>query len=131
MADFAKAHTKTGAHEQGWVNHRHDKGGETWAGITRKHHPLWAGWVIVDQAKEGLHVGPSAVKSAALDRALATNPALSKLTADFFKAQYWNPLNLDTEASQAIAEKAFDIAVNMGVGQAKKMLAEAMKWRAA
>lgn len=125
MADFAKAHAKTGAHEKGWVNHPNDKGGETWAGITRRNHPLWAGWIIVDQAKTGLHVGPGAVKSAVLDQALANNPAVSKLTAGFYRAYYWNPLNLDREPSQAIAEKAFDIAVNMGVGAAKKMLAEA------
>jgi lysozyme family protein len=38
-------------HEGGYAMVPGDRGGETYCGISRVHHPKWAGWRIVDIAK--------------------------------------------------------------------------------
>jgi lysozyme family protein len=37
--------------EGNYVNHKDDKGRETYAGISRRLHPNWYGWKYIDQAK--------------------------------------------------------------------------------
>lgn len=130
MADFLKAHAKTSAHEAGYANDSRDKGGETWAGITRRDWSAWPGWAIVDAAKKRIIGDASSLdllKPARqrLDAALNADAKLAALVAELYEARYWAPLYLDTEPSQMVAEKAYDIAVNMGVGTAKKFLEEA------
>jgi lysozyme family protein len=49
------------------------------------------------------------------------------VTRALYEELYWTPLGLDTEPSQLVAEKAFDIAVNQGVGTAKRFLVDARK----
>ena len=51
MADFKKALTETLRHEGGYVNDPKDPGGETYKGISRKNHPDWEGWNIIDEKK--------------------------------------------------------------------------------
>ena len=48
--DNAFAHTQT--NEGGYANNKADLGGETYAGISRKYHPKWSGWAIVDELKK-------------------------------------------------------------------------------
>jgi lysozyme family protein len=132
VSDFLKAHTKTSAHEAGYANDRIDRGGETWAGITRRDWPDWPGWAIVDAAKKKVIGDASSVdlpKPARqrLDAALMADGKLAELVAALYKARYWDPLDLDSEPSQMIAEKAYDIGVNQGVGTAKKFLEEARR----
>lgn len=127
MADHRIAHAVTSGHEAGWCNHPADKGGETWAGLTRRDHPDFKGWRIVDVAKQRLGLPATATRSMALDEVLFADQQLAELTAARFKVHYWDPLELDAEPSQAIANKAYDIAVNMGVGVARKFLAVARR----
>ena len=44
---------------------------------------------------------------------------------DFYKSNYWDPIQLDLITSQRVAEEIFDTAVNMGVGTAVKFAYEA------
>ena len=44
MADFKVAFAKTIRFEGGYVNHKADKGGETYKGIARNFWPKWKGW---------------------------------------------------------------------------------------
>ena len=118
MADFAKAHTKTQAHEAGYANHRNDSGGETWAGIARVYHPHFLGWQIVERAKATLGltstVDASKAVRDALDKELRKSKSLAALVADFYKSSFWDKLRLDAEPDQLYAEKLYDVAVNMG-----------------
>lgn len=124
MADFFKAHAVTLGHEQfpGYVNDVVDKGGETCAGITRRDHPTWPGWDVVDTVRKGLG---SVANAKRINAGLLRYPGLPALVEALYRAEYWEPLGLDAEPSQAVAEKTYDIAVNMGVGTARKFLAEA------
>lgn len=124
MADFDPALQKTLATEKGWANVPGDHGGETYQGIARNFHPDWPGWSIIDAVKRSLHLSPNLVHSDTLDHNLASQSALPGMVADFYRTNYWNPLNLDSQV-QAVAEKVFDIAVNMGVSTAQRMLTEA------
>jgi lysozyme family protein len=131
MADFAAAYAKTMQHEAGYANDSQDKGGETWAGIARKFHATWPGWAIVDRAKIQLGLdrtldAPAAVRQK-LDAILREHQHLAVVTRALYAELYWTPLGLDTEPSQLVAEKAFDIAVNQGVGTAQRFLADARK----
>ncbi len=70
-----------------------DKGGDTYFGISRVHHPEVQPWPpTFDQAKA------------------------------FYKANYWDTMSLDAVASERAAWKVFDIGVNMGVKTAARFV---------
>jgi lysozyme family protein len=101
MADFEKAYEKTLAKEGGYVLHqvKGDRGGMTYAGISRKNHPHWPGWVVIDRGQE-----PEA-----------------EPVRHFYLLNYWRPIRGDDIAKQEIAESLFDFAVNAGVRVASKL----------
>lgn len=43
-------------------------------------------------------------------------------TADIYEQEYWGPLKLENVTSQDVANKVFDLGVNMGVGGAARLL---------
>lgn len=128
MADYRTAITPLLEREGGYVHHPSDKGGETYRGITRRDWPRWAGWRIVDAVKAKLRMTSPPLAHAGrrrIDALLMGMPEMEAEVRDFYKPRYWDPLGLDAEPSQRIAEKVFDIAVNQGVGAAKAHLAVA------
>jgi lysozyme family protein len=53
MADFKEAYTRyIQPNEGGYANVSADKGGETYAGISRAFNPTWEGWIIIDFKKD-------------------------------------------------------------------------------
>lgn len=100
MADFAPAFEKTLLAEGGYklTTVADDKGGQTYAGITRRSNPLWKGWAWIDAGK---------------------TPE-SQAVRELYRAQYWDRVRGD-ELPQKIAESLFDSAVNMGVTTAVKL----------
>lgn len=101
-------------HEGGYVNHKNDRGGETYMGIARKFHPDWLGWIRVDTYKEA----PGFPKS------LKSDELLTSLVKDFYKKHYWDALKLD-DFPIGFADlqfEVFDTAVNMGKSMAGKLL---------
>lgn len=92
MATFVPALKKTLTHEGGYVNNAEDSGGETYYGISRKNYPNWAGWAPID---------------------IEIDPPYS-LLEDFYRREFWDALHLDKVSDQSIAERLFDLAVNMG-----------------
>lgn len=102
MADFERAYEKTLAKEGGYVLHtvKNDRGGMTYAGISRRAHPHWPGWIVIDRGQE-----PDA-----------------DLVRHFYKLNYWQMIRGDDIARQEIAESFFDFAVNAGVKVATKMV---------
>ncbi len=94
--------------EGGYSRLTADKGGETYAGITKKNYPSWGGWAIIN--KLDLSQG-EVVKDVKLD----------KLIEDFYKQNYWNVLKCDS-FKKAIAFNLCDFAINSGITTAAKGL---------
>jgi lysozyme family protein len=92
--------------EGGYSNLLNDKGGETYAGITRKNFPTWAGWVIIDAAKPK-------------QNQIIVNPKLDTLIADFYKKNFWDVLQCD-KLSKYVGMNLCDFAINSGVNTAAK-----------
>jgi lysozyme family protein len=87
--------------EGGYANVPADRGGETYAGITRKNYPTWAGWSIVDAAKPK-------------QNQIIVNPKLDILIAEFYKKNFWDFLQCD-RFSKYVGMNLCDFAVGSGV----------------
>lgn len=112
MADFKLAYAIILRIEGGYVNDVRDRGGETYAGIARKHNPKWEGWSIIDSLKS----------RSDFPACLDNNTRIKVLKEGFYKANYWDVLRLDDVVDANIAKKLFDISVNCGPGTAAKFL---------
>lgn len=101
MADFLNAFEGMIRNEGGHVLHsvKHDKGGQTYAGIARNRWPGWSGWKLIDAGQ----VPPV------------------DLVQGFYRGNFWQPLRLDQVVEQSVARSLFDFAVNAGVGTAAKL----------
>jgi lysozyme family protein len=113
MANFeeAIAFTLRPDIEGGYANNPRDHGAETFKGISRRWFPNWAGWARVDELK-------------AAGASVATinhDTELNSHVPEFYRANFWNSL-YDRINSQAIANKLFDLGVNMSTATAIKLL---------
>lgn len=111
MAQFDIALQEVLQNEGGYINDPDDVGGETYKGISRKMHPKWEGWVIIDQAK----------KNGAINT-LESSKDLSNKVAQFYKEKFWDVMLLDGITSQDVANLLFDSAVNMGISATLAMV---------
>ena len=95
MADFAKHIDALLAKEGGYVetNYKNDRGGRTYAGVSFRSNPKWAGWALLDAGK---------IEEAKIQVGLV------------YKANYWNPLGLDKVTADGIAEVLFSSSVLSG-----------------
>lgn len=116
MADFRIAYELTMKVEGGYSNNATDRGGETYCGISRKMHPEWKGWKIVDTLKS--------LSNFPLN--LNNSTELKSLVCDFYKQVFWDTLSLDALANQQIANELYDTGVNMGTGVAANFLQTAL-----
>ncbi|MCB1923722.1 MAG: hypothetical protein KDJ27_08240 [Gammaproteobacteria bacterium] len=112
MATFGEAFEITSAHEGGYVNDPVDRGGETYRGIARVHHPDWYGWQRVDVLR----------RSTGFPHSLDRDAALQKAVEDFYKDTFWDRFKGDDIPDQALANELYDTAVNMGVRRAVRFL---------
>lgn len=101
MSSFLQAYERMIANEGGYKlsSVANDRGGQTYAGISRNNWPNWAGWKDID---EGL------------------TPA-SELVRAFYKQNFWFPIHGDYIDAQSIASNLFDFAVNAGPKTAIKL----------
>jgi len=101
MADFDPAFTRMIANEGGYrlTSVPGDHGGQTYAGISRRSWPNWAGWRDIDAGRT-----PEA-----------------QLVRGFYHQQFWDSLNLERVGPQRIAQSIFDFAVNAGCAPAAKL----------
>ena len=51
MANFNESFNITLGYEGGYSNDPDDAGGETYKGISRRYHPGWKGWALIDELK--------------------------------------------------------------------------------
>lgn len=102
--------------EGGYVDNPNDKGGETYAGISRNYFPLWSGWRIIDNLKGRPDFLP----------ALKKNTELQVAKESFYRVNFWNVLKLDQVQDQAIATELFDLGTNCGTKIAALFLQRAL-----
>lgn len=105
--EFLIAYGITLAHEGGYANHPKDKGGETYKGISRKFHPTWKGWIIIDECKTKPNFPINIYKY---------SDALEELTKEFYFKEFWLKMKLDQIRYQPLLNELFDSGVNMGPG---------------
>ena len=91
-----------------------DPGGETYQGISRRYHPGWPGWAIIDGYK------PDPRFPGIIDG----DQQLASLIEDFYRREFWEQIAGD-RLPAALSLLVFDTAVNMGVAPAVKMLQQA------
>lgn len=101
MADFNTAFDRTLKNEGGFklTNIANDRGGMTYAGISRRHHPGWAGWTVID----------------------AGDTPPTQLVRDFYCDQFWIPINGNLITHQDVANNIYDFGVNAGIKVAAKL----------
>lgn len=110
-------------HEGYYSNDKTDRGGETYRGISRRYHPHWAGWKIIDDAKKLGSDFPSCLQKFSQFDYLNMN-----LVPQFYREKYWDVFEANEyePAFQMIADELFDTAVNMGVYRAALFLQKAL-----
>lgn len=111
MADFLTAYKLTAINEGGYSNDKDDSGGETWAGISRNNFPQWIGWVIIDKYKLQPNF-PANLRQA---------PELAERVRDFYRNNFWNPMQGDRIDDQTTANGIYDMGVNSGITTAIKL----------
>jgi len=102
-------------YEGTYANDPDDPGGETYKGITRRDHPDWPGWEIIDPRK-GQDDFPDLLESMA---------ALQSLLEDLYQRTYWLRTKCD-QLPDPIDLLVFDTAVNMGPQKACRFLQQAV-----
>lgn len=112
MADFEPAYAITSAHEGGYVKDPVDRGGETYRGISRVHHPDWSGWARIDAQR----------RQSGFPGRLDRDRTLQDQVRAFYKQAYWDRFEGDAIPDQAVADELYDTAVNMGVRRAVRFL---------
>lgn len=103
MANFVPAFEKMLLLEGGFVLHKveGDRGGMTYAGISKKYHPYWPGWKIIDKDPD--------------------DPSLIDIVRNFYKEHFWDKVRGDDIVSQKIAQSIFDFSVNTGLRVSTKL----------
>ena len=89
-------------------NGKFDRGGVTFAGITRKNFPDWNGWAFLDATPQNQEMAIF-------------------WTKDFYQ-RWWSSLSLDAFGSDEVANSLFSYSVNAGVTQAVKDLQRACNY---
>lgn len=101
MADFLKSYNNYVKPVEGGYSYiKADKGGETYAGISRRYHPTWPGWDFIDKQQ----------------KPIAWNKKYSELTPlvnQFYEKMYTDN-NFHKIKNQAVADILFDWFVNSG-----------------
>ena len=111
MADFNAAFEHILEQEGGWqlTNHPQDRGGMTFAGISRRANPSWTGWNLIDRG------------------ASEASADLHERTRWLYRERYWKPLQLDVIGNPAIAFDIFSCCVLSGQGVAARLTQTAVK----
>lgn len=108
---FNQIFTKIMGHEGYYSNHKDDRGGETYRGISRVYYPDWKGWKIIDSVKdsEGNFLGIDTV-------GIQSYNVLQNCVREFYKERYYDCYQGDMMPRE-LAEEMFDISINIGMWQ--------------
>lgn len=103
MASFSLAHGIVKKWEGGHVHDAMDRGGETFGGISRKSHPTWMGWPLIDSGSYSL-------------------TQLEELSETLYRREYWGPIQGELIPMQRLANIVYQAAVNCGKVRASRWL---------
>ncbi len=106
MNEFESILGETLKYEGGYSNDPDDQGGETYNGISRKHHPNWKGWELIDDFKTNGEFKESNVGT-------VYTKILKEMVSNFYEIFFWDPLCC-SDMPTKIARCVFDTAVNLG-----------------
>ncbi len=127
MADFSKSYAlmqkwENRTDKQGntivYSNDPIDKGGETVYGISRKAHPQWEGWRILDSIKSKLKEPNNTIS---LSRTIIASNAFTDMVKGFYRTNYFEPMWLQHCKHQPFADNIFLLGVNAGTKRAIKI----------
>lgn len=90
--------TNVSVAEGGYSFHPDDRGGETFRGISRKHHPGWRGWETVDHLKE------SGVRKPDININVALATAAREFYHDMYVATVPRELSMNPMAIQFFSQ---------------------------
>lgn len=93
-----------------------DVGGETYCGISRRYHPDWSGWIIID-ARRSDPLFPACLEQ---------EGTLHLNIQSFYKYRYWDFFWGDAMPSSRLAQRMLNIAVNLGYMRAVTYLQRAL-----
>ena len=114
MAEYAPAFAKVIELEGGFVDHPDDPGGATNLGISLRFLQTEGEYEFGDIDNDG-----------DLDYEDIKNMTM-KAASDIYKKHWWDKYGYEGIPNQAVANKIFDMAVNMGARQAHKLLQRAI-----
>jgi lysozyme family protein len=112
MADYQTALTGLLQREGGLSNHPHDNGRETYAGISRRFHPDWPGWRLIDACRAHPSFPDNLTDLACLQREVTS----------WYRGHYWDHIGGEHIASQRVANRLLDMAVHLGLRRAARIL---------
>lgn len=104
MADYVLCFDKMIQLEGGFVLHNvsDDRGGQTYAGISRNNWPGWPGWKRIDRGQ--------------------LDSQLDAQVRAFYRLKFWDKIQGDEIGAQDAACHIFCLAVNVGLHPAVKMV---------
>jgi len=113
--EFIRAYEQTvRGHEGGYANDPDDRGGETYCGISRKFHPQWSGWGLIDARNKLLQIKTNELI-----------PGLDIHLLKFYHHVYWLQ-NRCQQMDPELGLTVFDMAINHGSGKAIELLQRAL-----
>lgn len=116
MASFNKE-IKTLLDVEGkYSNDSVDVGGETYCGVSRKYHPNWFGWSIIDRRRS----------ESSFPACLDQDEQLGLEIRLFYKQQYWDLFWGDHISNDKLAKRMLNVAVHVGVTRAVEYLQRAL-----
>lgn len=124
MVNFDIAFEATLQHEGGYAFVKGDNGGETYKGISRKFHPNWDGWVIVDNHKSSCYLKDP--KDKIPHNYIIQDTKMDRAVRTFYRDAFWVPLQCHRLTSALLAAELFDTGVNMGQRTAVMILQQAV-----
>jgi lysozyme family protein len=114
LANFYDIFEKVLQNEGFYSNDPQDSGGETYAGVSRKHNPDWEGWRWIDGYKKdngGKIRHNFRIPSIILD----------SLVEEVYRAKYWRPMKGNLIGSDWVAATFFDMYINAGTKAVRLM----------
>lgn len=103
------------AHEGRYANHPGDPGKETYCGVSRRAHPHWPGWGIID----ALRSRPD------FPGCLDVHGPLQQAVRTLYLEEYWVGCGCDS-LPPSIGDEVFDMAVHSGPVAARTCLQRAL-----
>ncbi len=112
MGQFKISHALTMKWESGYAFVKGDAGLETYCGISRRWHPNWEGWAIIDEVK----------LTRKLKRGeIIENAILNDMVETFYYSTLWTNVQGDKITNQSICNMLYDWTVTSNDDAAKHL----------